>query len=105
MLGIKFAMVVTSPRPARPGLEEKTPRSAGQIALEILRGVHRVDGILDRPGLGVETVLTLVPNTDGEESLERDGLPLHQRVDFLLLFLHDGEQRDFLFAGVITGDA
>ena len=105
VLGIKFAMFVTSPGPARPGLEEKTLRGAGQVALEVLRRVHRVDGVLDRPGLGVEAVAGLVPDADGEHRAERNRLSLHQRVDFLLLLFHDGEQGDFLFAGVVAGHA
>ena len=40
MFGIELAMLVTSPGPARPGLEEKVLGRAGQIALEILRRVH-----------------------------------------------------------------
>ena len=105
VFGIKFAMFVTSPRPARPGLEEKVLGSAGQIALEVLRGVHRVDGVLDRPGLGIEAVAGFVPDADGEHGVERDRLALHQRVNFLHLLFHDGEQGNFLFAGVVTGDA
>ena len=30
-------------------------------------------------------------------------LSLHQRMNLLLLLFHHGEQRDFLFAGVVTG--
>ena len=47
VLRVELAVFVTPPRPARPGLEEQIPRRAGQIALEILRRVHRVDGVLD----------------------------------------------------------
>ena len=105
VLGIKFAMFVTSPRPARPSLEEKVLGGAGQIALEILRRVHRVDGVLDGTTLGIEAVAGLVPDADGEKGVERDRLALHQRVNFLHLLFHDGEQGNFLFAGVVAGHA
>jgi hypothetical protein len=105
VFGIKFAMFVTSPRPARPGLEEEALRGAGQVALEVLRRVHRVDGVLDGTGLGVEAVAGFVPDADGEHRAERNRLSLHQRVDFLLLLFHDREQGDFLFAGVVAGHA
>ena len=105
VLGIEFAMLVTSPRPARPGLEEQVLGRAGQVALEILRRVHRVDGVLDRPGLGVEAVLGFCPKRGWRKRVERNRLALHQRVDFLLLLFHHGEQGDFLFAGVVAGHA
>ena len=105
VLGVELPMFVASPRPARPGLEEQVLRRAGQVALEVLRRVHRVDGVLDRPGLGVEAVAGLVPDADGEHRVERNRLPLHQRVNLLLLLLHHGEQGDFLLAGVVAGHA
>src|SRR5436190_1635783 len=40
-------MLVASPCPARPGLIEYILRGAGQVALKILRRVHRVDGVVD----------------------------------------------------------
>ena len=105
MFGIQFAMFVASPRPARPRLEEKIFGSAGQVALEILRRIHRVDGVLDGAGFRIQPVLRFVPNADDKQRLERDRLSLHERVNFLLLLLHDGEQRNFLFAGVVAGHA
>jgi len=56
-------------------------------------------------GLRVKAVLTLVPNADHKQRLERDRLPLHQRGNFLLFLVHDGEQRNFLFTGVVAGHA
>ena len=105
VFGIKFAMLVTSPRPARPRLEEQIFGSAGQVAFEILRRIHRVDGVFDGAGFGIQPVLGFVPNADDKERLERNGLPLHERVNFLLLLFHHGQQRDFLFAGVVAGNA
>ncbi|MEI2725680.1 MAG: hypothetical protein V9H26_19845 [Verrucomicrobiota bacterium] len=105
VLGVELPVFVAAPRPARPGLEEQILRRAGQVALEVLRRVHRVDGVLDRPGLGVEAVAGLVPDADGEHGVKRNRLPLHQRVNLLLLLLHHGEQGDFLFAGVVAGHA
>lgn len=32
-------------------------------------------------------------------------MSLHQRMNLLLLLFHHGEQGDFLFAGVVSGDA
>jgi hypothetical protein len=57
------------------------------------------------PALALRPSLGFVPNADDEQRVERNRLPLHQRVDFLLLLFHDGEQRDFLFAGVVAGHA
>ena len=47
----------------------------------------------------------LVPNADDKERVERNRLSLHERMNLLLLLLHHGQQRDFLFAGVIAGHA
>ena len=77
----------------------------GQVAFKILRRIHRVDGVLDGAGLGVQTVLRFVPNADDEQRVERDRLPLHQRMNFLLLLFHHRQQRDFLFTGVVAGHA
>ena len=80
MLRVEFPVIVASPRPTRPRLEKEILRGAGQVALEVLRRVHRVYGVLDRPGFRVEAVARLVPNADREHRVEGHGLPLHQRV-------------------------
>ena len=41
---------------------------------------------------------------DGKQNSERQSVALHECRNFLLFFLHDGEQRQFLFAGVVTGN-
>ena len=66
VFGIELAIFVTAPCPARPGLEKQVLRCARQIALEILRRVHRIDRVLDGAGLGVETILALVPHANDE---------------------------------------
>ena len=93
-----LAMFVTSPCPTRPYVWKVNLSRRWclkQVAFKILRRIHRVDGVLDCTRLGIKSVLGFIPNANDKKCFERDGLSLHQRMDFLLLFLHDGEQRDF----------
>src|SRR5258705_2950177 len=105
VLCVELAMFITTPFPARPGLAKKVLRRAWQIALKVLRRIHRVDRVFDGTRFGVEPVPGLVPNSDRKQRVERNGLPLHQGMNLLLFFLHHREQRNFFLARVIPRHA
>ncbi len=77
----------------------------GRLLLEILRGVHRVDRVLDRSRLRRKSGLRLIPNADDEERVEGKRVALHQRRDFSLLLLHYREQRELLLARIVARNA
>ena len=105
VFSIELSRPVIAPCPTRPSLEEQPFGSARQRALGILGAVHAVDGILDGRGFGNQPLFRFVPGANGKQHMERNGVPLHQRRDFPLLFFHHGQERELLLAGIVAGDS
>ncbi len=104
-LRVESAVRIASPREARPALKEELLRGRRQRTFEILCAVHAVDRVLDCSGLRGESFARRVPCADDVFDVKRLRVSVHERCDFLLLFLHRSEQRKPLFTGEITRES
>jgi hypothetical protein len=82
MLGVELAMFDSVPTSSRARFGRTDSSTCWPSVLsKYCACIHRVDRVLDGARLGVETIAGLVPDTDREHRVKRNGLPLHQRMN------------------------